>query len=116
MKNYDDSILNDVKKSLGMTPEYDAFDNDLILHINTVFSTYRQMGIGPQDGFSIQDENATWQDYLGDRLALLEQVKTCTCLKVRLLFDPPSSSVHLDSMNKIIAELEYRMYIEEGGY
>lgn len=106
-----DSILDSVKKLLGITAEYRQFDADLIIHINSVFSILYQMGVGPEDGFSIEDESATWQDFSEDR-KVLEAVKTYINLKVRLMFDPPASSQVTDSINKMISELEWRLNVE----
>lgn len=105
------SILSSVKKMLGIEPEYTQFDADIIMHINTVFSILHQMGIGPEDGFTITDDSATWEDFIGDSNKL-EMVKTYVYFKVRLMFDPPSSSFVLDSMNHQISELEWRLYTQ----
>lgn len=106
-----DSILTSIKKLMGMPEEYTAFDQDLIIHINSVFNILYQMGIGPS-GFSIQDETSLWSDYLGTT-ENLELIKTYVYLKVRLAFDPPTNSSLLGSMNEMIKEYEWRLYITE---
>ena len=83
-----DSILTSVKKLLGLTEEYTAFDTDLIMHINSVLMILRQMGVGPQEGFGIVDATATWSDFCKNK-ADIEAVKSYVAMKVRLLFDPP---------------------------
>lgn len=103
-----DSILTSIKKLLGITEDYEHFDTDIIIHINTVFSVLTQLGVGPENGFSIQDKNAVWNDYVQDSTKL-EMVKTYVYLKVRLLFDPPISSSVASAMEKAAAELEWRL-------
>lgn len=103
-----ESILTSVKKLLGIAEEYTQFDTDIIIHINTIFMALQQMGIGPKDGFSITDENDLWADFMEDSI-LLNSVKTYMYLRVKLLFDPPLTSSTVDSFNKLISELEFRM-------
>lgn len=105
-----ESILNSVKKQLGITAEYDHFDPDIIMHINTVFMVLNQLGVGPDEGFYIEDDVASWADYLGDPTKL-QMVKTYMGLKVRMLFDPPASSTVMNAMNQAIAEFEFRLNI-----
>lgn len=109
------SILTSIKKLLGLSEEVTVFDNDIIIHINTVLSSLIQMGVGPQDGFSITSAAQTWDAFIGDKKTI-EQVKSLVYLKVRLLFDPPTTSFLLESINRQISELEYRVYTEVGGY
>lgn len=104
-----ESILTSIKKLLGLTEEYEAFDGDIIIHINTVFSILNQLGIGPEKGFSIKGKEETWDTYIDSNYA--EMVKTFVYLKVRLIFDPPSSSYVVDSINRSISELEWRLAI-----
>ncbi len=103
-----DSILTSIKKLLGITAEYDHFDPDIILHINTVFGILTQLGVGPANGFSITNEYGVWSDFLQDD-PRLEMVKSFMHLKVRLLFDPPQSSALIQAMEKQAAELEWRI-------
>lgn len=104
------SILNDTKKILGIESDYTAFDVDIIMHINTVFSTINQLGIGPEFGFQITDATADWNDFLGaDPDLRLNQIKTYIYLKVRLLFDPPTTSYLISAMEKQAEELEWRI-------
>ena len=105
-----DSILTSIKKLLGITEDYEHFDQDIIMHINSVFMILTQMGIGPADGFRIEDDSAIWSDFTSD-LKVLESVKSYIYLKVRLLFDPPTSSSVLDSTNRLISELEWRLNV-----
>ena len=106
------SILNTIKDLLGPSSEHTAFDSEIIIHINTALMRLRQLGVGPQKGYSIKDGKETWADYLGEEEANLEAVKTYIYLKVRLVFDPPSSSFVLESINKQILELEFSLNIE----
>lgn len=105
-----DSILTSIKKLLGITEEYEHFDQDLIMHINSVFMILNQLGVGPAEGFSIAGKTETWDEFTGNDLSV-ESVKTYMHLKVKLLFDPPTSSAVLDSMNRMISELEWRLNV-----
>lgn len=105
-----ESILTSIKKLLGIDEEYTQFDNDIIMHINTVFLNLTQLGVGPEEGFLIEDDSATWDDFIGDSNQL-QAVKTYVYLKVKLLFDPPLSSSVIESINRIISELEWRLNV-----
>lgn len=105
-----DSILNSIKKLLGITAEQTDFDKDLVMHINTVFSILTQLGVGPDEGFSITDDSDIWADFIQD-YARLELIKTYIYMKVRLMFDPPLSTAVMDSINKNISELEWRISV-----
>lgn len=104
------SILISTKKVLGLGEEYHPFDLDIITYINSSFSVLSQLGIGPDEGFSIQDEFAVWDDFV---VPPIQQhvVKSFMYLKVRLLFDPPGTSYLLESINKQLAELEWRLNV-----
>lgn len=105
-----DSILISIKKLLGIDDEYTQFDEDIIMHINTVFLNLTQLGIGPAEGFAIENGTAVWENFIKDN-AQLNAVKTYVYLKVKLLFDPPLSSSVIESMNRMISELEWRLTI-----
>lgn len=106
-----ESILTSVKKLLGITEEYTSFDLDLIIHINSAFMELTQIGVGPTNGFRISDSSATWSDYLGDSRNL-EAVKSYVYLRVRLSFDPPSSSVVMENMKQMLNECAWRLNME----
>lgn len=103
-----ESILNSIKKPLGITADYKDFDPDIVFFINTVFPILRQLGVGPVEGFTITDETTKWSEYLNDNKNL-ENVKTFIYLKVKLLFDPPTASAHMQAIKESIAELEWRI-------
>lgn len=105
-----DSILTSIKKLLGIAEEYEHFDPDIIMHINSAFSVLTQLGVGPAEGFRIEDESTEWSEFLKDDLRL-ELVKTYIHLKVKLVFDPPSSSAVIESINRQITELEWRINV-----
>lgn len=104
----DESILKSVKITLNLQPEYEVFDDVVLMHINTVFSTLNQLGVGPTQGFMIQDAGQMWSEFLGNDPGL-NHVKTYVYLRVRLLFDPPSTGYHVAAMQKQIEELEWRL-------
>lgn len=104
------SILTSTKKLLGLEESYTAFDQDVIIHINSVFSTLAQLGIGPTDGFAIEDATANWVDFLGTNLQY-NAVKTYVYLRVRLLFDPPATHYAIASWKEQIQEVEWRLSV-----
>ena len=106
----EESILISIKKLLGVGSDYDHFDQDILMHINSTFMVLTQLGVGPQEGFSIVDDSATWNEFIEDRKDL-EAVKSYVGLKVRVLFDPPNSSVVMESINKMINEFEWRLNV-----
>lgn len=104
-----ESILTSIKKMLGIPEEYDHFDPDLIMHINSVLSILTQIGVGPSEGFRIEDDLATWEDFINDDTDY-EAVKSYVHLRVKLLFDTSTlSSAVIESMNRMISELEWRL-------
>lgn len=102
-----ESILTSIKKLLGITSDYEHFDADIIMHINSVFMILMQLGIGPTDGFSISDSSAIWSDFLSDA-TWFEGVKSYVYIKVKLAFDPPQSGTVIASMEKQASEFEWR--------
>ena len=107
-----DSILTSIKKLLGITEEYKQFDPDIIIHINSVFLILKQLGIGPEQGFSISGEYETWDQFLPEGSTNLEAVKSYMHIKVKLLFDPPTISAVMEAMNKMAKEYEWRLNVE----
>ena len=106
-----ESILTSIKKLLGITEECEHFDSDIIIHINSVLSVLTQLGVGPTEGFRITDKSSIWSDFVPYEYKNLDDVKTYVYLRVRLLFDPPISSIVIDSMNRMISELEWRINV-----
>lgn len=102
------SILTSTKKILGIAADYTAFDLDIITHINAAFSTLTQLGVGPATGFMIEDAEDEWYNFIEDDIQL-NSVKTYVYLKVRQLFDPPTTSYLISAVEKQIQELEWRM-------
>lgn len=105
-----ESILTSIKKLLGIAEEYTHFDADLIMHINSVFSILTQIGVGPSEGFSIQDASSVWNNFIPDD-PRLSSVRTYIYLKVKLIFDPPLSSAVIESVKQNISELEWRLQV-----
>ena len=107
-----ESILDSIKKLLGIDESYTQFDSDIIMHINTVFLNMTQLGVGPEEGFFIEDNGAVWSEFVDiDNNVQMNAVKTYVYLKVKLLFDPPLSSSVIQSMNNMISELEWRLNV-----
>lgn len=105
-----DSILVSIKKLLGIDSAYTAFDADVIIHINTAFAVLNQLGVGPAEGFMIEGEDESWDEYITTNN--FSMVKTFVYLKVRLAFDPPSSTALIESMQRTLDELTWRLEVE----
>ena len=103
-----ESILTSIKLLLGITEDYEHFYNQIVAHINSVLMILTQLGVGPPDGFIVKDKTDTWNEFIPDGKNL-ELVKSYVHLKVKLLFDPPSSSVVMESTNRMINEFEWRL-------
>ena len=105
----EESILTSIKKLLGIEEDDTSFDLDVLIHINTAFAILNQLGVGPNDGI-FADESTLWAAVLADNKFLVP-AKSYVFLKVKLLFDPPLSSAAIESMNKLIAEFEWRLTV-----
>ena len=105
-----DSILTSIKTLLSIPEECTDFDNELIVHINSVFMILNQIGIGPEEGYFITSSEQYWSDFLGEAKNV-EAVKSYVHLKVRMVFDPPTSSHVLEAMNRQASEYEWRLSI-----
>jgi hypothetical protein len=103
------SILKSTRKVLGIGVDDSSFDLDIITFINSAFSNLSNLGLGPVDGFYIEDEEADWDDLAIDSVPILSQVKTCIFLRVRMLFDPPQTSFLIEAMNNQIREHDWRL-------
>lgn len=106
-----ESILTSIKKLLNIAEDYEYFDTDIIIHINSTFSTLNQLGVGPAEGFTIKDKTSVWTDFIPENHKEFESVKTYIYLKVRLIFDPPDKSSVLESTNRVINETEWRLNV-----
>ena len=104
-----ESILTSIKKLIGLTEEYKVYDPDIIIHLNSTFMILRQLGVGPEDGFIIEDENSFWTDFIPADNKLFEGVKTYVYARARLIFDPPQSSIVKECLEKTVAEFEWRL-------
>lgn len=103
------SILNSIKKLLMISDEITAFDDSIIIYINSAFMTLRQMGVGPENGFTISSSSETWDQFVSDDR--LEAVKTFVYLWVVKLFDPPDSSIKMEAINSSLTELTWRLNV-----
>lgn len=106
------SILKTVRDVSGLNKEDDTFDLELITYVNGAFSNLQQMGIGPADGFSIEDDTASWTDFVSED-ALIKNLRTYICLSVKLLFDPPTTSFVLNMFKEQIDEQAWRLNLME---
>lgn len=102
-----DSILDSIKKALGISEGDNSFDVEIIMHINSIFMILNDLGVGPEDGFYIVDSSEVWEDFLGERKSL-EAVKTYVYQKVKLVFDPPTGAL-LEALKESVKEFEWRL-------
>jgi hypothetical protein len=109
-----DSILDSVKKVLGLPSDHHEFDEDIIMHINSAFSTLHQLGVGPVQGFEITDNTGLWSTFLGGSLPQ-NNIRSYMYLSVRMLFDPPTTGYHVEAMKAKISELEWRINVQREG-
>lgn len=106
----EESILDSIKDMLGPDSSYDVFDNEILIHINMALSVLTQLGVGPSEGFIVTDSDATWNQFLGNAKNI-DMAKTFVYMKVKMAFDPPSSSFVLTSMEKACEELGWRLTV-----
>lgn len=104
-----DSILTSIKKLLGIDVAYTHFDDDIIIQINSAIASLTELGVGPEQGFSIEDSSTTWADFFDD--PRLNFAKTYVYLKVKLAFDPPTSAALIESCNKQLDEIAWRLTV-----
>ena len=105
------SILKTIRSMLDMEPDETAYNNDILVHINSAIMTLTQLGVGPKDGFNVADENATWTDFIGDS-KLLEGVKQYIYIKTQIAFDPPTSSFVTEALRTMATEIEFRLNVQ----
>lgn len=111
----EENILNSIKKLLGIPEDYTAFDQDIMIHINSVFMILSELGVGPSNGYSLKDGTEKWGNFISDD-ENLEGIKTYVYMKVKTIFDPPLNSAVLASMKELISEFEWRINNEAEGY
>lgn len=105
-----ESILNTIKKLLGVDPSYFQFDVDIIIAINTALNALTQMGVGPKSGFQITGDQEKWKDFIGNDI-LLNDVKSYIWIKTKNMFDPDLTSSVTEARNNLLKEIEYRILI-----
>lgn len=112
-----DSILLSIKNMIGINSEDKDFDLTLVNNINSALFTLTQIGVGPQEGFSISGPDEVWNDFIGE--TNLGNIKLYIYLKLRLSFDPPTNAFVVEAIKEQIKETEYRLHIQmdkEGAY
>lgn len=106
----DESILTSIKKSLGLTEDYEEFDSDIIMLINTSFATLNQLAVGPDTSLFITDKSANWSDFIENQTDI-NSVKTYVYLKTKLVFDPPATSFLITAFENMAKEFEWRLNV-----
>lgn len=106
-----ESILTSIKQRLGLSEEYEAFDPEIIMEINTAFFDLNRLGVGPSDVFVIEDDTSVWTDFISSdtKTVVREAIKTYIYLRTKLGFDPPASTAHIEAINRRINQLEWTM-------
>lgn len=112
----DDSILNSVKKMLGIEEDYNHFNPDILIAINSTFTVLCQLGVGPDQEFSITGSVETWNDFFSVCDKPINLVKSYIYLKTKLLFDPPTTGVLHEAMERQIQEFEWRLNVADENY
>ena len=107
----DESILDSLKNMLGILPNDTAFDNELISHINAFISNLTDIKIGPEEGFIVEDVTTTWGDFVSD-ISIMAAVREYLYAAIRLVFDPPSNSFVVTSLEKAKDEAFWRLYMK----
>lgn len=113
MAELDESVLDSTKRMLGLDPEDDSFDLEIIMHINSIFFVLHQLGVGPENGFSISDRTTTWSEFIG--VEQINAVKTYMGLRVRLIFDPPATGPLNEAMQRQAEQMEWRLNVHMEG-
>ena len=106
----EESIFESIKALLGPDSSYEVFDQDILIHINTAIATLTQLGVGPQEGFRVTGSDEEWIDFTNDE-KVLDMAKTYIYLKVKMVFDPPTSSFVVSSYERTCQELEWRLNV-----
>ena len=107
----EESILSTIKKLLGASTDYDPFDKDIIVLINSALFTLCQIGVGPKTPFSISDGSETWTDFLGEDASKFEMVKSYIFVKTKIVFDPPVNSFTLSALKEEADMYEWRLNV-----
>ena len=110
-QNMNESILTSIKKLLGIAEDYEHFDADLIIHINTFLTRLYQVGVGTKN-FAIYDKTATWADFLGEDEVKFQQAKSYVYIRTKMLFDPPQSGAANEAFKEAMRELEWLLYVD----
>ena len=107
-----EQILASVSQAIGLGEEHTFFDPTLIMHINATFDVLHQLGAGPSDGYSIEGNDETWNDYFGSEPKdVIQFIKTYMFIAVKLLFDPPQNSFLVKQLEDQKKEYEWRINV-----
>lgn len=106
----EESILKTIKQLVGCPDDFEQFDLDLTIHINSSFATLTHLGIGPKEGYRITGVDNVWSEFEDDPQKL-SLIKDYVYIKTRLLFDPPTNGSLMDSLTEQLKEMEWRLYI-----
>lgn len=106
----EESILKTIKQLIGCPDDFEQFDLDLIVHINSAFATLTHLGVGPKEGYRITGADNAWSEFEDDAQKL-SLIKDYVYIKTRLLFDPPTSGSLMDSLKEQLKEMEWRLYM-----
>lgn len=110
MPDVPDSILDTTKLLLGIEPDDDSYDVELITHINSMFFVLQQLGVGPVTGFAITDNTQVWSEFIEEEL--INGVKTYMGMRVKLLFDTPATGPLTTALENQVAQMEWRLNMQ----
>lgn len=106
------SILTSTKKLAGMTEDYTAYDDQIVMYINSTLLRLKQLGVGPSEGFVVTGADETWEQFIPDNKFLRESTKSYMGAKVKIQFDPPTASSALEALKQMISEYEWCLNVE----
>jgi hypothetical protein len=102
------SVVNAIKQLIGIHPEDTSFDLNVIFAINSAINILADIGVSELEDVVLTDTSMTWDELLGGRTDI-EYVKTYIAQRVKMIFDPPTSSAANEAMKSLISELEFRI-------
>ena len=105
------SILLSIKKAIGAAPDYTPFDVDIIMHINSQLANLYQIGLDAARSVVVDGPDQLWTDLIPAGDARLQFVKTYIYAKVKMIFDPPTSTAQMQALKDAAAESEFRISV-----
>lgn len=105
-----DSILLSVRSICGVADDDDSFDSQLLPLINAQLLDIVQIGVG-NDDVIVTGVDETWSEFNPLYPELTGPITTIVGLGTKLIFDPPSSGMATESINKQIDRAIWRVNV-----